>query len=58
MKVQNNNILDSYSTINDIWEIAYDLIGNHENIKIVIDNQGYEIINLETNETVEKGEII
>lgn len=57
MKVQ-NNILDSYATINEIWGIAYDLIGNHENIKIIMDNQGYEIINLETNEIVERGQII
>lgn len=57
MKVQ-KKVLDSYATMNEIWGIAYELIGNYENIKIVMNNQGYEIINLENNEIVEKGEII
>ncbi len=51
-------VLDSYATINEIWAIAYDLIGDYEYIKIVMDTYGYEVINTITNEVVLYGEII
>jgi hypothetical protein len=56
--MENKKMLDSYDTLGSIWQEAYNLIGNYENIKIVMDNQGYEIINLENNEIVQSGDII
>lgn len=53
-----NVSIDSYDTIGQLWQDAYYLIGDHDKIKIVMDNQGYEIINLENNEIVLRGEII
>lgn len=56
--MENKKILDSYDTLGSVWQEAYNLIGNYENIKIVMNNQGYEIINLENNEIVMSGDII
>lgn len=51
-------VLDGYTTINEIWSLAFDLIGDYEYIKIVMDNNGYEVINLITTETVLWGDIV
>jgi hypothetical protein len=50
--------LDSYITINEIWAMAYELIGDYEYIKIIMDNNGYEVINTITSEVMLWGEII
>jgi hypothetical protein len=50
--------LDSYITVNEIWAMAYELIGDYEYIKIIMDNNGYEVINTITSEVMLWGEII
>lgn len=51
-------MIDSYETLGSIWQEAFNLIGNHKDIKIIMVDEGYEIINLQNNEIVQKGEII
>ena len=54
----NSITFDSYDTINHIWEVAFNQIGDHDKIIIILSSEGYSIINAETNETVLKGEVI
>ena len=50
--------LDSYDTVGSIWQMAYELVGDYEYIKIVMDNNGYEVIDTLKNEVVAYGDII
>lgn len=50
--------LDSYDTLGSIWQLAYEQVGDYENIKIVMDNDGYIVYDLKTNNIVLYGIII
>jgi hypothetical protein len=47
--------LDSYETINNVWAIAYDLIGDYDRIKIVMSGDTYEVHDRITNQIIGRG---
>ena len=56
-----NLTVNSYNTIEYLWSIAYDIIGegiDFNDIKVVINNYDYEIIVISTNEIIAKGKVL
>ena len=51
-------MLDSYDTLGSLWQMAYELVGDYEHIKIVMDDNGFEVINTLNNTTVLYGDIV